>query len=77
MTSCLEKAEATNCVSIAFPAVGSGVLQYNLNTVADQMFRSVYKFGQRSTSVKQVTFVVYPSNKEAVMVGVLYKPFLC
>lgn len=48
---------------IAFPALGTGVLGYPIDMVANAMFSAVseYMSGQ-NTVVQKITFVVYPKD---------------
>ncbi|XP_060561346.1 uncharacterized protein LOC132721110 [Ruditapes philippinarum] len=58
---CLNLAEKRQLRSVAFPAIGAGVLNYPIHVVADEMFRTVDDW--RGTYVNEVKFVIYPKDK--------------
>jgi len=64
-------ASSNGLQTMAFPAFGTGVLQYPPDLVASQMFCSVERFKQqRPTSpLRKVMFVIYPKNKDIVQVS--------
>ena len=70
MTDCLEEADGLKCKTIAFPAVGTGKLQYPIDIVASEMFWAVYEFGKvhQHTTLEGVQFVLYPEDRAAIQV---------
>ena len=57
--------------SIAFPAVGTGYLQFPAGVVAQVMFEEVKSFSATSpqTSISSILFVVYESDNETLNVS--------
>jgi O-acetyl-ADP-ribose deacetylase (regulator of RNase III) len=57
--------------TIAFPAIGTGVLRYPIDLVAAVMFESVERFKSvyMDTSLTTVFFVIYPANITVMEVG--------
>lgn len=70
MAKCLDWASRNGMKTIAFPAFGTGVLQYPLETVASEMFTAVELFKQthHRTSLKVIIFVIFPTKKDIVQV---------
>lgn len=70
---CLEQATESGHTSIAFPAIGSGNLEYPVELVAAEMYSSIEKFEQesRESTIRDVHFVVYHANKRAEKVSFL------
>ncbi|CAG2216552.1 unnamed protein product [Mytilus edulis] len=64
MKSCLQTADESEFVSIAFPAFGTGHLGYPKEQVANTMFSCVETFFRRhpKTSLQDVRFVVYDKD---------------
>ncbi|XP_060603250.1 uncharacterized protein LOC132756248 isoform X2 [Ruditapes philippinarum] len=64
VTRCLEQASEMKYKTIAFPAIGTGVLRYPIDLVAAAMFESVERFKSvyMDTSLTTVLFVIYPAN---------------
>jgi len=64
-------ATADGLASVAFPAIGTGRLQYPRDLVARAMFDEVKAFSNASlqTSVNNVHFVVYDSDTETLDVS--------
>ncbi|VDI82306.1 Hypothetical predicted protein, partial [Mytilus galloprovincialis] len=64
MKSCLQTADESEFVSIAFPAFGTGHLGYPKQQVANTMFSCVETFFRRhpNTSLQDVRFVVYDKD---------------
>lgn len=60
------------CTSIAFPAIGIGGLQYDLDVVADQMFASVYNCKEVHGKLQRVTFVIYSNQYDKKPLKVQY-----
>ncbi|XP_053388601.1 uncharacterized protein LOC128551709, partial [Mercenaria mercenaria] len=61
---CLNLAEEKKLRTIAFPAVGAGNLQYPIDVVADQMFKTVINWS--GVYVEKVAFVIYQSDKDVL-----------
>ncbi|XP_078259604.1 protein mono-ADP-ribosyltransferase PARP14-like isoform X2 [Rhinoraja longicauda] len=61
---CLTNTEGSNLDSIAFPAIGTGMLCFPKDVVASIMFKAVLKFStdRRSAHLKTVYFVVHPDD---------------
>jgi len=57
--------------SVAFPAVGTGYLQFPHALVAQAMFEEVKSFSRASagTTITSILFVVYDSDKETLDVS--------
>ena len=66
---CLEKLVELNLKSIAFPAIGTGVLEYPVDLVASEMFQAAKEFCLYKPNANiTVTFVVY--NQDSNMIKV-------
>lgn len=65
MYICLDKANFYNFKTIAFPALGTGILRYPPEIVAAAMFEGVERFRAefRETSLEEVQFVVFHGDK--------------
>ncbi|XP_077869669.1 macro domain-containing protein lin2902-like, partial [Saccoglossus kowalevskii] len=61
MSKCFQMMTGDNYNSIAFPAIGTGNLNYSKKLVAAEMYNEVFKFSQRyvNSSVKKVYFVAF------------------
>ncbi|XP_053400000.1 uncharacterized protein LOC123557665 isoform X2 [Mercenaria mercenaria] len=61
---CLQEAANSGHTSLAFPALGTGNLNYDKDYVAKTMFAGVEKFSLNnpSSSVTDVKFVIFPSD---------------
>uniref|UniRef100_A0ABM0H068 Poly [ADP-ribose] polymerase 14-like n=1 Tax=Saccoglossus kowalevskii TaxID=10224 RepID=A0ABM0H068_SACKO len=60
MSKCFQMMTGDNYDSIAFPAIGTGNLNYPRKLVAAEMYNEVFKFSQRYlSSVKKVYFVAF------------------
>lgn len=64
---CLEMAKALHCSSIAFPAIGTGNLRFNIEDVANQMFKTVDEF-KNPDCLYKVSFVIYETSVHQVCV---------
>uniref|UniRef100_UPI00358E22FE protein mono-ADP-ribosyltransferase PARP14-like n=1 Tax=Myxine glutinosa TaxID=7769 RepID=UPI00358E22FE len=66
--TCLELAEKAGHKSIAFPALGTGNLNYPVHLSATFMLREVLKFNndQLPVSLKEVHFVLLPKNQQVL-----------
>jgi len=66
---CLTKAASSGHKTLAFPALGTGRLQYNKRTVANAMFDAVEYYSAsnpRSPSITEVLFVTMPVDTDVV-----------
>ncbi|XP_060085651.1 protein mono-ADP-ribosyltransferase PARP14-like isoform X2 [Ylistrum balloti] len=68
MMSCLEEATNRGCGSIAFPAMGTGNLNYPRDIVAREMYKIVTKYSNQNPSspVRKVLFVIYDKDVPTV-----------
>lgn len=68
LLKCLEEASKSGHKSIAFPAIGTGKLNYDKDVVAKTMFAGVEKFSlsNQSSSVRDVKFVIFPSDNDTL-----------
>lgn len=70
---CLLEADALGCRSIAFPAFGTGKLDYPVRDSALAMFEAAeeYQFEAIGSTLERVLFAVYGTDKDlAVKVAV-------
>jgi poly [ADP-ribose] polymerase 10/14/15 len=67
---CLEEGETQGHSSIAFPAIGTGNLNYPHNVVAEEMFKSVIAFGSTKSIKKllDVRFILYHRDDKIIQV---------
>ncbi|XP_051564336.1 protein mono-ADP-ribosyltransferase PARP9-like [Myxocyprinus asiaticus] len=64
VSDCLRKA-SRECESISFPAIGTGLLGFQKQVVAQIMTDAVVEFGKSNTGKKlDIFFVVYPKDDE-------------
>ncbi|CAN2389077.1 positive regulation of interleukin-4-mediated signaling pathway [Pristimantis euphronides] len=65
---CLSTAEENHMPSIAFPAMGSGILGFPKNTVAAIMYEETLNFSSSGNHkhLKEVTFMLHPSDSETI-----------
>jgi len=65
---CLTKAASSGYKTLAFPALGTGRLQYNKRTVANAMFDAVehYSASNPSSPITDALFVVIPVDTDVV-----------
>ncbi|XP_051998368.1 protein mono-ADP-ribosyltransferase PARP9-like [Xyrauchen texanus] len=64
VSDCLKKA-SLDCKSISFPAIGTGLLGFKKQEVAQIMTDAVVNFGKSNTGKKlDICFVVYPKDDE-------------
>ena len=70
LTQCMKKAEEKKYTSIGFAAIGSGLLRYPLKMIAKTMYDSVidYSNSNPNCSIKNVSFVIYPSDTKTIKV---------
>ena len=60
IASCLKRAEKLRLTSIAFPAIGTGVLGYSLEEAAHGICSSIIAFGQKDPMyVKRVRIIIF------------------
>ncbi|KAL8615431.1 hypothetical protein ACOMHN_036251 [Nucella lapillus] len=65
---CLVKASLEEHATIAFPTLGSGMLQYPCDVVASTMFSTIHTFFTEMphTTLQKVIIVVFPKNLPAI-----------
>ncbi|XP_052082734.1 protein mono-ADP-ribosyltransferase PARP14-like [Mytilus californianus] len=68
--NCLNTAVDLNMKSIAFPALGTGKLNYPSNTAASTMFLAVEAFASANNvgSLTEVNFVIFPADTSVLQV---------
>lgn len=68
LRKCLLEAEIKNMTSIAFAAIGTGILQFPRDQVADIYFDEVTSFSQKhpKSSLTDVTFVLYDKDTPTI-----------
>ncbi|KAK3598397.1 hypothetical protein CHS0354_019800 [Potamilus streckersoni] len=68
MKKCLDECEKGGFTSIAFPALGTGILNYPRHIVAKEMFQHIYTYSRDnpSSSIKEVRFVVYQKDQSTI-----------
>ena len=61
---CLQEADKKNMTSIAFAAIGTGILQFPRDKVADIYFDEIMSYNQKhpNTSLEDVRFVLYDKD---------------
>ena len=61
VAACLKRAEKLKLVSIAFPAIGTGILAYSLEEAAQGICSSIIAFGQKTNPeyVKRVRIIIF------------------
>ena len=61
VAACLKRAEKLKLVSIAFPAIGTGILGYSLEEAVQGISSSIIAFGQKTNPeyVKQVHIIIF------------------
>ena len=66
--NCLKKCNSSEKKSIAFPAIGTGILGFPRDKAAEIFFEETKEFGQRisNCSVKEVIFVVYNQDDQSI-----------
>ncbi|XP_041929471.1 protein mono-ADP-ribosyltransferase PARP9 [Alosa sapidissima] len=65
ISACLRMAEADGCTSIAFPAIGCGVLNFRKSEVADIMTEAVKQFSRSYMGSRMdVHFVIFPLEED-------------
>lgn len=71
MQKCLQVCDNKRASTIAFPALGAGILKYPLKVVAKVMINTVQNYYQTNTKtcIKEVKFVMYTDD--------VYKEFEC
>jgi poly [ADP-ribose] polymerase 10/14/15 len=67
---CLETCEKKRFATIAFPALGTGTLNYPYKVVAKEMFEIAKDFSQKCnpSTLKVVTFIAFDADYKAIMV---------
>ncbi|KAL9974244.1 hypothetical protein ACROYT_G011259 [Oculina patagonica] len=68
LTKCLEKADNQNMESIAFAAIGTGILQFPRDKVAEVYFDEVITYNEKNpkTTLKDVRFVLYEKDADTI-----------
>ena len=66
--NCLKKCNLSGKKSIAFPAIGTGILGFPHDNAAKIFFEETKEFGQRISdcSIKEVSFVVYNQDDQSI-----------
>ncbi|XP_028392654.1 protein mono-ADP-ribosyltransferase PARP14-like [Dendronephthya gigantea] len=66
--NCLQKCHSSGKTSIAFPAIGTGILGFPHDVAAKIFFGETKEFGQRvsNCSIKEVSFVVYSQDAKSI-----------
>ena len=66
--NCLKKCNSSGKKSIAFPAIGTGILGFPHDKAAEIFFEETKEFGQRisNCSIKDVSFVVYNQDDQSI-----------
>ena len=79
INECLKRASNSKFKTIAFPAIGTGVLGVPPDKSAEWMFAAAAGFSESisSTSVRRVYFVVYDTNTEVLQVTIPVVMKLC
>lgn len=80
--NCLIKASEKRYTSIAFPALGTGVLKYPVQHVVQLMYKAIRLFneGKGTGSISEIIIVIYPETKlsvKQVLFTFLKLLFLC
>ncbi|KAK6183395.1 hypothetical protein SNE40_010884 [Patella caerulea] len=67
---CLQQAEKDGIISIAFPAIGAGILKYPREEVANNLFEIVHEYGENNptTTLTDVVFVMYRDDQDVIQV---------
>lgn len=70
VTSCLEKANANQFSTLAFPALGTGMLEFPPDVVANLIKETVKRFesDHPKSSIRKIVFVIYHKNKSTLKV---------
>uniref|UniRef100_S4RZH3 Poly [ADP-ribose] polymerase n=1 Tax=Petromyzon marinus TaxID=7757 RepID=S4RZH3_PETMA len=66
LESCCKKADASNYATMAFPAIGTGNLNYPKNVVAEIFFKEIKRFSKRNpkSPLKDISIVVYGQDTD-------------
>jgi len=70
VTKCLVEADKNGMKSIAFPALGTGVLAFPCDIVASTMYRAAntYLQGKTDSGITKVYFVIWKDDTAALKV---------
>jgi len=60
--TCLELASESNCASIAFPAISTGVYGYPMEDAAHLAFRTIVDYLNHHPEIKLVRYVLYDAR---------------
>lgn len=79
MCNCLEQANTDRVKSIAFPALGTGSLNFPATESAGIMLDCVARFVKKhtGTSVREITVVVYSGTKDCDQVKKVRQRLVC
>ena len=71
---CLELADKRGMTSLAFPALGTGVLGFPADIVARLLFETIqdYEYVNPDTGIRSVLLVVYYDDTPTVQVNLLF-----
>ncbi|XP_041856795.1 protein mono-ADP-ribosyltransferase PARP9 isoform X3 [Melanotaenia boesemani] len=64
VADCLYRASKSGYKSIAFPAIGTGNLNFRKDEVASMMFNAVADFSSKNPAKMEVYFVIFPSDDD-------------
>lgn len=69
VNACLDQLMKDGCANIAFPAVGTGGLQYPADVVAKTMFDAAINWlnSKPNSNLKNIIFVVFPTDATTVL----------
>ncbi|XP_062596514.1 protein mono-ADP-ribosyltransferase PARP14-like [Saccostrea cucullata] len=71
MQNCLSEAQKRSMSSIAFPALGTGLLNYPIDRVAEEMCNAIVNFSKDNpnTSLENVAFVIHEKDTAIIQFG--------
>lgn len=58
----LKRAEEKGLVSIAFPAISTGIFGFPLKLAAETLLKAIWQYLARETGIKTVTFILFDSE---------------
>ena len=78
VSNALEKASQIGCTSIAFPAIGTGILKYPRDVVARVMLEKILSFGEKNpeTTLKDIRLALISSDTATIKVAASFYAFL-
>ena len=70
VSRCLEKADENKFATLAFPALGTGNLNFQSNLVADIIKEAVEKYHKNNpnTCIRKIVFVIYHKDEATLKV---------